>query len=63
MGTTLTLLAGGLLGSYTTYSAWMADSDGLAREHRPQAAAVNIFVSLFAGLVAIVIGRALGGLL
>ena len=62
-GTTLTLLAGGLLGSYTTYSAWMADSDGLAREHRPQAAAVNIFVSLFAGLVAIVIGRALGGLL
>ena len=62
-GTTLTLLAGGLLGSYTTFSAWMADSDGLAREGRPQAAALNIFLSLFAGLAAIVIGRALGGLL
>ncbi len=61
-GTALTLLAGGLLGSYTTYSAWMADSDGLAREGRPQAAALNIFLSLFAGLAAIVIGRTLGGL-
>jgi CrcB protein len=61
-GATLTLLAGGLLGSYTTFSAWMADSDGLAREHRPQAAVVNIFVSLFAGLATIILGRALGGL-
>jgi fluoride ion exporter CrcB/FEX len=40
----------------------MADSDGLAREGHPQAAALNIFLSLFAGLAAIVIGRALGGL-
>ncbi|CAB4336099.1 unannotated protein [freshwater metagenome] len=62
-GATLTLLAGGLLGSYTTFSAWMADSDGLAREHRPQAAAVNIFLSLFAGFLALVVGRTLGGLL
>ncbi len=61
-GTTMTLLAGGLLGSYTTFSAWMADSDGLANEKRPQAAALNVFLSLFAGLAAIVIGRALGGL-
>jgi fluoride ion exporter CrcB/FEX len=41
----------------------MADSDGLAREHHPEAAVVNIFLSLFAGLAAIIIGRALGGLL
>jgi len=61
-GTTFTLLAGGLLGSYTTCSAWMADSEGLARENRPHAAAVNIFLSLFAGFAAVVIGTVLGGL-
>jgi len=62
-GTTLTLLGAGLLGSYTTFSAWIADSDGIARQHRPQAAAVNIFLSLFAGLAALIIGRAAGVLL
>jgi len=61
-GTTQVLLAGGLLGSYTTFSAWMADSEGLAHEGHTSAAAVNIFLSLFAGLLAIVVGRAIGGL-
>ena len=62
-GDALLVAGGGALGSYTTFSAWMADSDGLAREGRPQAAAVNLALSLLAGLLAIVVGRALGQLL
>ncbi|MSX01683.1 MAG: fluoride efflux transporter CrcB [Actinobacteria bacterium] len=62
-GTTQILLAGGLLGSYTTFSAWMADSEGLARESHRRAAAVNIFLSLFAGFAALLVGRAVGGFL
>ena len=62
-GDALLIAGGGALGSYTTFSAWMADSDGLAREGRPQAAAVNLAASLLAGLLAIVVGRALGQLL
>ena len=45
-GTTQVLLAGGLLGSYTTFSAWMADSEGLAHNGHTSAAAVNFSFSL-----------------
>ena len=62
-GGALVIAGGGALGSYTTFSAWMADSDGLAREGRPAAAAANLAASLLGGLLAIVAGRALGGLL
>lgn len=62
-GDALLVAGGGALGSYTTFSAWMADTDGLAREGRPAAAAANIAFSLLAGLVAIVVGRAIGQLL
>lgn len=59
----MVVAGGGALGSYTTFSAWMADSDGLARVGRPQSAAVNLAASLFFGLVAIIAGRALGQIL
>ena len=62
-GDALVVAGGGALGSYTTFSAWMADSDGLARAGRPGAAGANLAVSLVGGLLAIVVGRALGGLL
>ncbi len=57
------IVGGGALGSYTTFSAWMADSDGLIGEQRGGAAAINLVASLLLGLLAIVAGRALGGLL
>lgn len=60
-GDALLVAGGGALGSYTTFSAWMADSDGMAREGRPQAAALNLAGSLLLGFVALLLGRSIGG--
>ena len=60
-GDGLLVAGGGFLGSFTTFSAWMADSDGLAREGRVPAAALNLGASLLFGLLALLAGRALGG--
>ncbi|MCU0258093.1 MAG: CrcB family protein [Solirubrobacteraceae bacterium] len=57
------LLAGGLLGSFTTFSGWMAEADGLRRAGRPRALALDLGLSLAAGLALFAAGRALGGLL
>jgi CrcB protein len=57
------LVATGLLGSYTTFSTWMFDSDRLAREGRRSAAALYLGASLVLGLLAIWLGRELGGAL
>ena len=75
-GNTLTLVGGGLLGSYTTFSTWMLDSERLAdrvispaghRKRRPTgdvtvALVANLVGSLLLGLGAVALGRALGGL-
>lgn len=76
-GDALTLVAGGLLGSYTTFSTWMLDSERLAerratspsgqRKWRPTgdgtgALATNLVGSLLLGIAAVALGRALGGL-
>lgn len=51
------LLAGtALLGSFTTFSAWMLDADRLRRIGRPRAAALNLAGSLAAGLAAAALG-------
>jgi CrcB protein len=58
------LLAGtALLGSYTTFSTWMLESRTFAAEGRPGvlAAAVNITLSLVAGVAAVALGRAIAG--
>ncbi len=60
-GDALLVAGGGALGSYTTFSAWMADSDGLAREGRAPGAALNLAGSLVLGLLALLAGRAIGG--
>ena len=54
------LLAGGLLGAYTTFSTWMLDSERLARGGRTAFAATNILVSLALGLAAVWLGRLAG---
>lgn len=62
-GDALTLVGGGLIGSYTTFSTWMLDSERLAEHHSDRALLVNLGGSLLLGLAAVVLGRALGGLL
>ncbi|MCF3145054.1 fluoride efflux transporter FluC [Streptomyces platensis] len=52
----------GFLGSFTTFSAWMVDTDRLLGHGHPAAAAVNVFGSLAAGLAATVLGLAVGRL-
>jgi len=59
-GDALALAGGGLLGSYTTFSTWMRDSDRLAEHHSGRALAVNLLGSLMLGLVAVALGRVLG---
>lgn len=61
-GDALTLVAGGLLGSYTTFSTWMLDSERLAEHHSDRALVANLVGSLLLGLAAVALGRALGGL-
>lgn len=59
-GDRYTLVATGLLGSYTTFSTWMLDSHRLARGGRRAEAALNLAASLALGLLAIWLGRELG---
>jgi fluoride exporter len=59
-GDALLLVGTATLGSYTTFSTWMLESDGLGRGRRPGAAAVNVLGSLVLGVAAVALGRALG---
>jgi CrcB protein len=56
------LLGTGALGSYTTFSTWMFESERLVDAHETRIAAANVGVSLVAGLVAVACGWALGAL-
>lgn len=60
-GDALTLAAGGLLGSYTTFSTWMLDTERLGRAGLPASAALNIAASLALGVAALLLGRLLAG--
>jgi CrcB protein len=59
-GDALTLVGGSLLGSYTTFSTWMLDSERVAETHGGRAQAANLVGSLLLGLIAVALGRALG---
>jgi len=61
-GDALTLVGGGLLGSYTTFSTWMLDSERLSEHHSDRALAINLIGSLLLGLAAVALGRVLGEL-
>jgi CrcB protein len=51
------------LGSYTTFSTWMYETQRLLEDGQVRSAALNIAVSLGLGLAAAALGRAIGGLL
>jgi CrcB protein len=58
------LLAGtAAVGSYTTFSTWMFESQRLGEDGERAALAVNLVASLAAGLGAAALGRAIGGAL
>lgn len=57
------LLAGtAAIGSYTTFSTWMLETQRLGEERGGAALAANLIVSLTFGLLAVTAGRALGSL-
>jgi len=62
-GDAFRLLGVGLLGGYTTYSAWMLDTDRLAGDGFRGRAAANVVLSLALGLLAVWMGREAGRLL
>jgi CrcB protein len=55
------LLATAVLGSYTTFSTWMLDTDRLASRRRWAAVGANIALSLLVGVGAVALGRLIAG--
>jgi fluoride exporter len=59
-GEALIVIAGGAIGSFTTFSTWMLDSHRLADAGHPQFVWLNLGLSVVAGFAAIVIGHWIG---
>ena len=57
------IVAGGGIGSFTTFSTWILDSHRLASAAWPALAWLNIGLSLVAGFAAVALGHWLGGVL
>jgi len=62
-GQALVIVAGGGIGSFTTFSTWMLDSHRLDEAGLTHLAWLNIGLSLLAGFFAVVLGHWLGGAL
>lgn len=62
-GAALTIVAGGGIGSYTTFSTWILDSHRLDAAGQARLAWLNIGLSLAAGLLAVSLGHWLGSAL
>jgi CrcB protein len=56
------LLAGGLVGSFTTFSTWMYETHRLAEEGEGRAALLNLGLSVALGIGAVALGWWLGSL-
>ena len=55
------LLAGtAAVGSYTTFSTWMLETQRLAEERQHRKAVVNVVISLVLGVAAAAVGRLIG---
>lgn len=61
--TTLFLVGTGLLGSYTTFSTWIFESEQLAADREYVLVTANLVLSALAGVALAVAGWELGGLL
>ncbi|MDX6589166.1 MAG: fluoride exporter [Solirubrobacterales bacterium] len=62
-GEALTIVAGGGIGSFTTFSTWILDSHRLRESGRDDLALLDIGLSLVAGFAAVALGHWLGGVL
>jgi CrcB protein len=62
-GQALAIVAGGGIGSFTTYSTWILDAHRLDQAGHTRLAWLNIGLSLAAGFAAVAIGHWLGGAL
>lgn len=59
-GRAQTIVGGGLLGGYSTFSTWMLETRQLYADGRSAWAAVNLVASVVGGVLGIVVGRAIG---
>jgi CrcB protein len=59
-GDALVLLGAATLGSYTTFSTWMLESQRLVEDGEIPVAVINILLSLAIGVGAVALGRLLG---
>lgn len=62
-GEALTIVAGGGIGSFTTFSTWILDSHRLGQAGLARLAWLNVVLSLVAGFAAVALGHWLGGVL
>jgi CrcB protein len=62
-GEALVIVAGGGIGSFTTFSTWILDSHRLDQAGLTRLAALNIGLSILAGFAAVAFGHWLGTLL
>jgi len=62
-GQALVIVAGGGIGSFTTFSTWILDSHRLAEAGHTHLVWLNIGLSLIAGFAAVALGHWLGGVL
>jgi CrcB protein len=62
-GQALTIVAGGGIGSFTTFSTWILDSHRLGLAGRERLAWLNLGLSLLVGFAAVALGHWLGTLL
>jgi CrcB protein len=62
-GEALVIVAGGGIGSFTTFSTWVLDSHRLGEAGLVRIAWLNIGVSIVAGFAAVAFGHWLGGVL
>jgi len=57
----MALVAGtGVIGSYTTFSTWMLETQRLAEERQHRKAVANVVVSIAIGVAAAALGRLIG---
>jgi len=59
-GDTRLILGAGLLGSYTTFSTWMVETQRIEEAGRRRIAVTNIVFSVILGLAAAALGHAIG---